>query len=142
MRKTLLYMCLAMFIFLLSSQSAMVVDKVGTNNYQEECLNEGCNNEEVRELHVMYKEECIKEGCNKEELIELGGTPSGALSMLQHFRNLGFTVRDKDFMNLQCSAVGSETKCMVFFLMCKDIWQGPDGIHKSTWYVCGGCFFG
>src|SRR5215207_199328 len=135
-------MCLAMFVFLLASQSAMVAEKVGTDNYQEECLHEGCSTEEVRELYVSYKEECIHEGCSKEEVIELGGTPSGALAMLRHFRKLGYTVRDQDFMNLQCSAIGSETQCAVFFLLCKDVWQCPDGIHKSSWYVCGGCFFG
>jgi hypothetical protein len=141
-RKSVLYMCLAIFVFLLASQAAMVAEKVGTDDYQEECLNEGCSTEEVRELYVSYKEECINEGCSKEEVIELGGTPSGALAMLAHFRKLGYEVREKDFLNLQCSPIGTETKCIALVFICKDAWQCPDGVHKSSWYACGACFFG
>lgn len=142
MRKVVLYICVALIIFTLASQGTMVTKKVTASDYQEECLSEGCSDEEVKELWRSYKEECINEGCSKEEVIELGGTPSGALQMLQHFRRLGLQVRERDFLNLQCTPIGSETKCAAILLLCKDIWQCPDGIHQSSWYVCGGCIFG
>jgi len=141
-RKTVIYVCIALVIFALSSQATLVAEKIRADNYQEECLSEGCSTEEVRELYAWYREECISEGCSKEEVIELGGTPSGALAMLQHFRRLGYEVREKDFLNLQCSPIGTETTCAALVFLCKDSWQCPDGIHKSSWYACGVCFFG
>ncbi|MCA1578139.1 MAG: hypothetical protein LC794_12350 [Acidobacteria bacterium] len=142
MRKVILYISVALIIFTLASQGTMITKKVTTDDYQEECLSEGCSDEEVRELWVSYKEECINEGCSREEVIELGGTPQGALAMLNHFRRLGFEVRDRDFLNLQCTAIGSQTKCAAVLMLCKDLWQCPDKVHESSWYVCGGCLGG
>jgi hypothetical protein len=141
-RKAVIYLSIALVIFALSSQATMVVERVGADDYQEECLREGCSTEEVRELYASYKEECISEGCSKEEVIELGGTPSGALAMLDHFRRLGYEVRERDFLNLQCSPIGTETKCAALVLICKDSWQCADGVHQSSWYACGACFLG
>ena len=142
MRKLVLYISVALIIFTLASQGTMVAKKVTMDDYQEECLSEGCSNEEVRELWVSYKEECLNEGCSREEVIELGGTPQGALAMLNHFRKLGFEVRERDFLNLTCTAIGTETKCAAVLLLCKDFWQCPDKVHESSWYVCGGCLGG
>lgn len=139
MRKVVLYASVALIIFFLASQGTMVSKKVATNDYQEECLSEGCSDEEVRELWVSYKEECINEGCSKEEIIELGGTPQGALAMLRHFKRLGFEVRDKDFLDLDCTGIKTDTKCIGVLMFCKDFWQCPSGVHESSWYVCGGC---
>ena len=45
----------------------------GYNGWFEECFNEGCANEERRELYVNgdYKEECVAEGCSDGEIREL-----------------------------------------------------------------------
>jgi hypothetical protein len=141
-RKVVLYLSVALIIFILASQGTMVSKKVATNNYQEECLSEGCSNEEVRELWVSYKEECLHEGCSREEVIELGGTPQGALAMRDHFRKLGFEVRDSDFANLACTPIGTQTKCIALVLICKDSYQCQNGVHESSWYACGACFGG
>lgn len=142
MRKPVLYASVALTIFILASQGTMVTKKITTDDYQEECLSEGCSDEEVKELWRSYREECINEGCSKEEVIELGGTPSGALEMLRHFRRLKLEVRDRDFLNLTCTPIGTQTKCVAVLFFCKDSWSCPDGIHTSSWYVCGGCLFG
>jgi len=71
-------------------------------DYQEECTNEGCANEEVKELWRSFKSECIDEDCWMEEVGELGGSPvrqrsesegggwyygnDGVRNMLQYFQ--------------------------------------------------------
>lgn len=140
MRKVILYITVALIIFTLASQGTLVTKKVATNNYHEECLHEGCSFEEVRELYDSYREECINEGCSREEVIELGGNPSGALAMAQHFRQLGFEVREQDFRNLDCTFLERKESCGVIVMMCQDRWKCPDREHYSSWYVCGPCF--
>lgn len=142
MRKTILYMSVALIIFTLASQGTIVSKRVTASNYQEECLSEGCSTEEVKELWRSYNEECLHEGCSREEVIELGGSPSGALAMKDHFLRLGLKINEKDFQFLNCSPIGTETACWAVVLMCKDSWQCPNGVHQSSWYACGGCFFG
>jgi hypothetical protein len=141
-RRVVLYASVTGIIFILASQGTMISKKVTMRDYQEECLSEGCSTEEVRELYASYREECINEGCSKEEVIELGGTPSGALAMLAHFRKLGYEVREKDFMNLQCTPIGSETQCAALVFLCKDIWQCPDGITRAAGMRAVGAFSG
>lgn len=41
--------------------------------YTEECLVEGCIEEEVDESYDLYNEECLQEWCVGEEVRELGG---------------------------------------------------------------------
>lgn len=142
MRKVILYMSVALIIFTLASQGTMVSKRVAASNYQEECLHEGCSDEEVKELWRSYNEECLNEGCSREEVIELGGTPSGAQQMKNHFIRLGLKVRESDFQFLDCSPIGTETKCIAVVLICKDSWQCPNGLHQSSWYACGACFGG
>lgn len=60
-------------------------------NYNEECLNEGCDNEEVFELYNSYTTECLQERCYYEEVHELAGgsavAPSKVLDSNQlHYR--------------------------------------------------------
>ena len=49
------------------------VDGAQPIDFREECDNEGCAREEVKELWTSFKEECINEGCWMEEVAELGG---------------------------------------------------------------------
>ena len=121
-------------------------------DYAEECLSEGCSDEEVRELYQSYKEECINEGCSHEEVIELAGNAQSVNAMLDHFRRLGFKVLDNS-PGPGCSPTGTLAKCAGFLLMCQDWYFCPDGKDacppdepfcpggntKSSWYVCGGC---
>jgi hypothetical protein len=51
------------------------VDGAQPIHYQEECLAEGCSNEEINELWVSFQEECFGEGCWTEEVFELSGGP-------------------------------------------------------------------
>lgn len=129
----------------------LVIPNVCFANFREECLSEGCSNEEVRELYSSYAEECLNEGCSREELIELAGGPQFVTQMLEKFRSLGFRVAGSDAS--QCRATGTIAKCRVFLLTCQDWYQCPTGTDNcegefacpggnvsSAWYVCGGCF--
>jgi hypothetical protein len=118
-------------------------------DYQEECLSEGCNNEEVDELYDSYQEECLNEGCSNEEKIELAGGPQFVNQMLSEFRRRGFKVAEE---GNNCVATGTIAKCRLFLLTCQDWYQCPTGSDScegefacpggntsSSWYVCGGC---
>ncbi|WAS90636.1 hypothetical protein [Nannocystis punicea] len=130
----------ALFLVALSiGRGGSAEDEVAADNYNEECLHEGCDTEEVRELYSSYEEECIGEGCSKEEIVELGGTPPAALTMLRHFQDLGWTVREHDLQGLDCSFSHTETKCTAFVLWCKEFWLCPEGVHERSWSACGGC---
>lgn len=121
-------------------------------DYAEECLSEGCNDEEVRELYSWYAEECINEGCSHEEVIELAGGAGSVNAMLDEFRRRGFKVLDNS-PGPGCSATGTTTKCAAILLLCQDWYFCPGGTDacppddplcpggntKSSWYVCGGC---
>lgn len=108
-------------------------------DYQEECLSEGCSDEEVRELHSGYTEECLNEGCSKEEVFELGGTASGAIEMMRAFRQHGWDFDPSDFQGIDPFCAGTETSCIGVVLTCNDNCTYPDGSTSST-YVCGACF--
>lgn len=41
--------------------------------YNEECLSEGCDREELRDLYDSFQNECFVEGCWAEEVFELAG---------------------------------------------------------------------
>lgn len=123
-------------------------------DYAEECLSEGCNTEEVKELYRSYKEECINEGCSHEEVIELAGNAGSVNAMLNNFRNRGWRVLDANSPGSGCSATGSTTGCAGIFLMCQDWYFCPGGTDScvgehfacpggntsSAPYVCGVCF--
>lgn len=120
-------------------------------DFAEECLREGCNAEEVRELYASYKEECINEGCSHEEVIELAGGAQHVNAMLAEFRRRGFQVLDNTPTG--CTPTGTIAKCRLFLMTCQDWYfcpggkdscagefACPGGNTKSAWYVCGGCF--
>jgi hypothetical protein len=113
--------------------------KTQVDNYQEECLGEGCSAEEVSELYASYQEECLGEGCNPEEVVELAGSPGAVNAMLEDFKRRGFKVRDSDFQNAHPFCAGTTTSCYFVFLVCDDHCTFPNGTHSSR-YVCGACF--
>jgi hypothetical protein len=108
-------------------------------DYTEECLNEGCNGEEVQELYNSYQEECLNEGCSKEEVLELGGSPQGVQAMKAEFLRRGFRINPSDFEGTGPNCLGTTTYCTGFLLWCNDHCVFPDGSMSST-YLCGGCF--
>ena len=46
---------------------------LGFADYLEECVNEGCDHEEAKELTEVHNEECIQESCDQEEIQETFG---------------------------------------------------------------------
>lgn len=136
MRGKAFYFIVSLLIFSYAFVFRMDNPSANLFSYYEECTHEGCSSEEVEELYDSYAEECLHEGCNKEEVIELGGTTDGALEMLREFRDRGYRVDQKDFDNLACEYLGREEKRYGLFF-CRDSWQCPDGIHQSSWFVCG-----
>lgn len=58
-----------------SRQGSAQLDSAQPIHYQEECLSEGCSNEEIRELWASFSHECFVEGCWTEEVFELSGGP-------------------------------------------------------------------
>jgi len=89
-----------LIVFYLGVFCPNAVEASNLYDYDEECLHEGCNNEEVSELYSSYNEECLHEGCSKEEVVELGGSPSGAAALLTAFQNHGWAVNINDFQYL------------------------------------------
>jgi hypothetical protein len=65
--------------------------------YQEECQSEGCDGEEVRELHESYREECLDEGCDIEEVAELAGGLGSVNAMMDDFSGRGWEVNQCTF---------------------------------------------
>lgn len=73
-------------------------DFTATYSYNEECNNEGCSTEEVRELHRSYVAECsspssVRNRCSYEELAETAGHDyygTNIDQMLDHFYSLGY----------------------------------------------------
>jgi hypothetical protein len=63
-------------------------------DYKEECLSEGCDNEEIRELWDSYQSECGDEDCWVEEVFELSGGPR---YVLQPENNAEFNAMFKAF---------------------------------------------
>lgn len=108
-------------------------------SFGEECLSEGCDDEEVSELYASYAEECLSEGCSPEEVIELAGGTQHVQAMRDAFVRRGFRVNEEDFRKALCAPIGSETQCAAFLLLCKDTYRCPSGLEESAWYVCGGC---
>ena len=79
MMKTLLSSLLPKFLFValtfLAISAAVLVTSPTTANatYNEECINEGCDSEELEELFDTFWHECASEGCHTEEIRELSG---------------------------------------------------------------------
>jgi hypothetical protein len=110
------------------------------DDYQEECLNEGCSGEEVRELYASYQEECLHEGCSNEEIRELGGSDAGISAMFNDFKKRNWKIDPKHDIFFTCTHVETKTKCTLVFLWCKDECKFPDGSTGGPgWYICGGC---
>jgi hypothetical protein len=121
-------------------------------DFAEECLSEGCNDEEVNELYSSYRSECIDEGCSHEEVIELAGGPQHVDAMLQEFRRRGFEVLDNS-PGPNCQATGSRTSCVFVANWCQDWYFCPGGTDScaddpfcpggntsNAYYLCGACF--
>ncbi len=108
------------------------------DDYQEECLSEGCSSEEVKELYASYYEECIGEGCSKEEIYELAGSPQAADQMCRDFAQRGFQVRPQDCAGLNPTCTGTTTSCYGVVLVCDDHCTFPDGSKRPP-YACGAC---
>ncbi len=72
--------------------------------YQEECQSEGCEGEEVRELHESYREECLDEGCDIEEVAELAGGLGSVNAMMDDFSARGWEVNQCTVLALQAAA--------------------------------------
>ena len=138
--------CFFMVSFFLLFASPVLAD------YGEECLSEGCSDEEVSELYASYAEECLNESCSPEEVIELAGGAGNVNAMLDEFRRRGFKVLENS-PGIGCTATGTKTKCVAFLFLCQDWYFCPGGKDacppddqfcpggntKSSWYVCGGC---
>lgn len=91
-----------------------------TDDYQEECLSEGCDTEEKDELYESYKEECLNEGCSDEETTELAGNPGAVNEMLGEFQRLGWKVDPKHLCDFECqqTLTCELTSCKVFVQTC------------------------
>lgn len=105
MSKLLIHALLAMGIFLAVSAAAQAAPTGSgsalifgeDHDYNEECNNEGCYNEEVEEMHETYYEECFGEGCSYEEQREIAGHGRENVDeMLDAFRRLGLRVQEQD----------------------------------------------
>jgi hypothetical protein len=89
------------------SDTFAIVMSAGAS-YAEECLREGCTNEEITEMNRMYKEEMIYEsGGSYHEMMEIAvgvwqsqlndrGEAVMILGMLAEFDTRGWTVRPQD----------------------------------------------
>jgi hypothetical protein len=91
MQKYLLHVFLALFVFVAITG---IVDSTPTTaaplfDFNEECNQEGCDNEEIEELYDSFASECIDEGCNREEVLELAGPSSSIDPMYLAFCRLG-----------------------------------------------------
>jgi hypothetical protein len=67
-------------------------------DYREECLQEGCDGEEVSELYESYESECREETCSYEEVREIAGARSAVNAMLNNFQSRGWAVNNCDFI--------------------------------------------
>ncbi len=61
-------------------------------DFEEECVEESCDNEESEELHESYESECFEENCNVEEVREIAGRRGNINAMLNDFQRRGFRV--------------------------------------------------
>ena len=61
-------------------------------DFEEECVEESCDNEESEELHESYESECFEENCNVEEVREIAGRRGNINAMLNDFQARGFRI--------------------------------------------------
>jgi hypothetical protein len=102
------------------------------DDYNEECLHEGCSGEEVEELHESYDEECFGEGCSQEEVVELAGTPEVVNAMLDDFAARGLKVSPEHRCDAKCI---DEHRCT--FTSCKGFVQTCCGTGKKRGWCVG-----
>jgi hypothetical protein len=140
------------FLLVLSFFSLFLLSSSVFATYGEECLSEGCNDEEVRELYASYQEECINEGCSHEEVIELAGGAQFVDAMLSEFNRRGWKTLPGS-PGSGCTATGTKTKCAALVFLCQDWYFCPGGTDacspddifcpggntSSSWYACGVC---
>jgi hypothetical protein len=142
------------FIVMPTSSERGVLDRLATvtDDYLEECVNEGCSGEEVRELYSSYAEECLHEGCSFEEVRELAGSADRVDDLLAEFRKHGWTVDSSDFTpppprvchqftladisTSEPTQRGTMNCKVVFFLTTKCKGLADDG-HRFSWTEYG-----
>ncbi|MGH9840895.1 MAG: hypothetical protein ACREEM_19140 [Blastocatellia bacterium] len=99
---TLLFIAGSVFSFCLFGATHSAADNGQMNSsredYNEECLQEGCDGEEVSELYESYESECREETCDVEEVREMAGTRGAINAMLNDFRNRGWAVSNCSFV--------------------------------------------
>jgi hypothetical protein len=85
--RVVIHLLLALLIFGVVSTGAQAAPAPApAAAYHEECDNEGCNTEEVRELWNSFQHECFAEGCWYEEVRELAGGTAHVDAMFAAFR--------------------------------------------------------
>lgn len=94
MNKLVINILLAMVFFAavsIGAQAAPIESDSDTGpvqfDYREECLSEGCDNEELKELYNSMMHECNSETCWHEEVTELSGGSRYDSAMFEAFRN-------------------------------------------------------
>jgi hypothetical protein len=91
-----------------------------TADYRSECIDEGCDTDELQELHDSYNEECVIETCSAEEASALAGGYDAINAMLDAFRERGWTVSEEDYLprgSRDCSRINVENGCLSFRCM-------------------------
>lgn len=66
--------------------------RVVNADFEEECVEESCDTEELEEMHESYESECFEETCDVEEVREIAGNRGNINAMLDAFQSRGFTV--------------------------------------------------
>jgi hypothetical protein len=90
---------LAVFLTVTVSAQQLPDEAVpAAETYDEECQSEGCDGEEVEEMHEDYESECFEESCNTEEVREIAGSRGAINAMLNDFQARGLRVSGCDFI--------------------------------------------
>lgn len=74
--------------------------RMANADFEEECVEEECDGEELEEMHEDYADECLEETCDVEEVRELAGTRGNINALLDAFQSRGFQID-------ACSRVGA-----------------------------------
>jgi hypothetical protein len=91
MSKVLVHSALALGLLVFTTASRQLVSSKSStmpqlpDNYYEECIHEGCSQEEKNELFEDYREECLAESCSTSELSDIAGGAAYIDPMLVNF---------------------------------------------------------
>lgn len=92
-----------------AAQQPVPSDPQSGETYDEECQSEGCDGEEVEEMHEDYESECFEESCNTEEVREIAGSRGAINAMLNDFQARGLRVSGCDFVGPCQPSPGNNT---------------------------------